>query len=295
MALASFEVVGGFPPTPHDIVHYLKSTPLASLETWKPSEDFVAVLAPLRFVIPLATADQLRALARVHKIVISRGITKREQFLALLVGHLCGPSCSSFVSWFTCKPPPTSGSPGAAPFPPRPTTVAEKIAFVRSWNKELSPHNVFESGCAVCARLTVRSEMSVIAEHELDLSPLVRTDSNVTRMERASFDTPVSEHTGPILWSRGVSAEDGVRKLIVCAPCLRGLTSGKLPRHALANGLWVGETPSALLGLSYVEQLVIAKSRHSFCVAQVARSGQRFLAANVIVFGQPIDRVSTLR
>ncbi|KAI0355693.1 hypothetical protein OH77DRAFT_1402759, partial [Trametes cingulata] len=36
---------------------------------------------------------------------------------------------------------------------------------------------------------------------------------------------------------------------------------------------------------------MIAKCRHSFCVAQVARSGQRYLAANVIVFGQPVDRV----
>ncbi|KAI0669330.1 hypothetical protein C8Q78DRAFT_945336, partial [Trametes maxima] len=57
------------------------------------------------------------------------------------------------------------------------------------------------------------------------------------------------------------------------------------------NGLWVGEQPSALSGLTFAEQLVIARSRHSFCVAEVARSHQRFLAANVVVFGQPIDRL----
>lgn len=43
--------------------------------------------------------------------------------------------------------------------------------------------------------------------------------------------------------------------------------------------------------IRYVEQLLIARNRHSFCVAQVTRGKQRYLTANAIIFGQPVARM----
>ncbi|RDX48259.1 hypothetical protein OH76DRAFT_1341614, partial [Lentinus brumalis] len=45
-----------------------------------------------------------------------------------------------------------------------------------------------------------------------------------------------------------------------------------IPRHALAHGLWVGACPELLQDLTYVEQLMIAQFRHSFCVVLTATS-----------------------
>ncbi|KAL1944337.1 hypothetical protein VTO73DRAFT_3522 [Trametes versicolor] len=84
-------------------------------------------------------------------------------------------------------------------------------------------------------RAVASTSMSFVEARTVDLSPLVRP--GVARMERFSPEEPVT-----------------------------------LPANALANGRWVGATPPALQSLSYVEQLVIAKYRHSFCVAQVTTS-----------------------
>ncbi|RDX51841.1 hypothetical protein OH76DRAFT_1346286, partial [Lentinus brumalis] len=82
----------------------------------------------------------------------------------------------------------------------------------------------------------------------------------------------------------------GHRVFSACTACLNGIKRHTLPKYALANGRWVGTCPPELQGLTYVEQLLIARNRHSFCVAQVS-CGQRFLASNVIVFGQPVARM----
>lgn len=67
-----------------------------------------------------------------------------------------------------------------------------------------------------------------------------------------------------------------------------------LPRYTLANGLWLGDCPPELQGLRYVEQLLVACNRHSFCVAQVTRGRQRYLTANAIIFGQPVARMYSM-
>ncbi|KAI0361480.1 hypothetical protein OH77DRAFT_1365127, partial [Trametes cingulata] len=56
------------------------------------------------------------------------------------------------------------------------------------------------------------------------------------------------------------------------------------------NGRWLGECPPVLRDLTYAEQLLIARNRHSFCVAQVSQ-GQRYMTANVIIFGQPVIKM----
>ncbi|KAH9852838.1 hypothetical protein C2E23DRAFT_714173, partial [Lenzites betulinus] len=60
------------------------------------------------------------------------------------------------------------------------------------------------------------------------------------------------------------------------------------------NGLWLGQCPPELQGLRYVEQLLVARNRHSYCVAQVMRGKQRYLTANAIIFGQPVAHMYSI-
>ncbi|KAI0640824.1 hypothetical protein C8Q79DRAFT_920850, partial [Trametes meyenii] len=70
---------------------------------------------------------------------------------------------------------------------------------------------------------------------------------------------------------------------------------GRLPSLALANGRWIGKQPAELQGpLSYVKQLVIARHRHSAARIERPEQHKNYLAANVIVFGQPVDRLYTV-
>ncbi|OSD08235.1 hypothetical protein PYCCODRAFT_1357442, partial [Trametes coccinea BRFM310] len=56
------------------------------------------------------------------------------------------------------------------------------------------------------------------------------------------------------------------------------------------NGQWLGECPAVLQNLTYTEQLVIARNRHSYCVAQIGLE-QRRMVANVVIFGQPVVKM----
>ncbi|KAH9848076.1 hypothetical protein C2E23DRAFT_710313, partial [Lenzites betulinus] len=60
------------------------------------------------------------------------------------------------------------------------------------------------------------------------------------------------------------------------------------------NGRWVGPCPPELQGLRYVEQLLIARNRHSLCVAQLSQGKQRYMTANAIIFGQPVARMYSM-
>ncbi|KAJ3473050.1 hypothetical protein NLI96_g13157 [Meripilus lineatus] len=82
--------------------------------------------------------------------------------------------------------------------------------------------------------------------------------------------------------------ENGEAKL--CDLCLKNLSCKNMPQIALANSLVLGEVPPELKDLSFVEKLVIAKYRHFISVIRVAKSGQRKLAGNAIVFAQPVPK-----
>ncbi|KAI1793582.1 hypothetical protein LXA43DRAFT_222736 [Ganoderma leucocontextum] len=144
-----------------------------------------------------------------------------------------------------------------------------------------------ELPCAVCARLSRVVDLVSCPVNSLDLSILERPGEGVTRTERSSRDEPIGEEPGPILFDDALRVVRDTLCMDVCAQCLKRVKKCLLPRHALANGRWVGACPEVLQNLTYVEQLLIAKFRHSFCVAQVSM-GQRYLSANVIVFGQPV-------
>ncbi|RDX56135.1 hypothetical protein OH76DRAFT_1452215 [Lentinus brumalis] len=175
-------------------------------------------------------------------------------------------------------------------FPPPPLSERQQASIVKEWCQAISSDSLMEAPCAICARLTPIKDLHHVSDVSVDLSCLERPGEGITRKERANVTDPILEIPGPILYEPAVRTIDGHRHFSACAPCLNVVKRHKVPKYALANGRWIGECPPQLQGLTYVEQLLIARQRHSFCVAQVS-SGQRFLAANVIVFGQPVARL----
>lgn len=151
--------------------------------------------------------------------------------------------------------------------------------------------NTYEGPCAVCARLTLRKELSDCAASDLPLSCLDRSGELVTRETRCHDQQSTRALEGHILYPGGVRTVGDSIVLMICKECLGPLRRKQMPRHALANGRWLGECPPELQGLRYVEQLLIARNRHSFCVAQVSVGKQRYMTANAIIFGQPVARM----
>jgi len=101
--------------------------------------------------------------------------------------------------------------------------------------------------CAVCARETSTSELS---PHRLDSIP----NSHLLKPTE-----PHPNHDifyGMLLHPPGLS-NDGRGN--ICGECSRALNSNRTPKYALANGLWIGQTPHELAFLTLPERLLIAK------------------------------------
>ncbi|KAI0337780.1 hypothetical protein BDW22DRAFT_1304415, partial [Trametopsis cervina] len=176
-------------------------------------------------------------------------------------------------------------------FPPRkltPREIADKIA---NWTEALSPAKIAERPCAVCGQLTLLVKQSSVPMSELDLTHLAVP--GVTRAERSRASDPIVELSGPILHQGGITQQDSQLIVHMCPPCLVAVRRHHIGRHSLANGIWLGDVPDALMSLNFVEQLLVAKYRHNICVVRVDK-GQRKMSANAIVFPQPVVAVSRI-
>jgi len=67
----------------------------------------------------------------------------------------------------------------------------------------------------------------------------------------------------------------------------------KLPKFALARGLWLGEIQDELQQLSFGEKLLIGRVRHNRCVVRVAK-GMHKMIANAVTFEHPMQKIYTV-
>lgn len=166
-------------------------------------------------------------------------------------------------------------------FPPRPLPLSAKMTIVRNWVMASRSAALMEGPCAVCARnvyLTNRVEVS-LDDDCLDLL-------NIPEAEFCGSDLPTDRVLLPaaVNYSRNVAH--------ICKQCRTSLKKNKrLPRLAMANGLWLGQVPLELADLTFVEKLLVARYRHNVCVVTV-NCGARKMHANAVVFSQPVARFS---
>ncbi|KAJ6512499.1 hypothetical protein C8R45DRAFT_813446, partial [Mycena sanguinolenta] len=166
-----------------------------------------------------------------------------------------------------------------ARFPPEPLADKDLHRILTNSAKAVQTNHFIESGCAVCGRLTPVSQLTLLSEFRPPLDCL--KVKGVTRQPRHLSAEPITEIEGPVL-AEGCDA--------VCVECEGSLLKGKIPKFALANHGWLGAVPPQLAGLSYAEQVMIAKVRHNRCVMRV-NSGRVRMHANAIMFPQPVVKV----
>jgi Helitron helicase-like domain at N-terminus/PIF1-like helicase len=164
-------------------------------------------------------------------------------------------------------------------FPPDIPTLKLQHQIITDACKDMSPNEFMESGCAVCGKLNLISQLIKLSDTNLDMNVL--ENSKVTQQERFCANDSIKGLNGPVL-IEGLNS--------ICKPCHRSLSKGKVPLMALSNGKWLGNVPKELADLSFTEQLLIAKVRHNRCIVKVS-SGMFKMRANAISFANPIPKV----
>lgn len=138
------------------------------------------------------------------------------------------------------------------------------------------------STCACCSESTLHSEIEIISSEDIDVLVLQCPDhgqmdvdddcnNDKARMPPAWLHPGVLQPKVPyedsmlqdiLVDPQGVIASsDSSIKLLLCKGCLKDLKVCKLPRLALANRMFLGDTLEELEGLSTVEESMIGLCR----------------------------------
>jgi hypothetical protein len=246
---------------------------------------------PTQHVAQLLTRDELRLMAALHNI---RCLTsdRKPELQASFIDHKCD-ICDEYVSLFRSAVVTTRREKNRdrkrksrgkfqmqntpPRFPPLAPASQQIEQIVNDFCADTSPSTFEESGCAVCGQLKRNSDLTPLQDCELS-SLIVE---GVSRQERVSYEDPIEELKGPII-------EHSCDK--ICQTCRISVEKEKIPKHALANGLWLGTVPDQLKGLTFSEKMMIARVRHNRAVVRVS-SGRAKMVANVIMFANPTPSV----
>ena len=163
-------------------------------------------------------------------------------------------------------------------FPPDPLSKELAHTIIQSACDEMLAREIEEGGCAVCGQLVPLSALSRLSAMTKYLHVL--SIPGITRKERLNTVDKICEHS--IVLDHSCNH--------ICNSCRATIRNNKIPRFALANGLWLGEVPKELSSLRYVERMLIARIRHSCCCIRIA-SGMRKMKANAIAFQSPIPKI----
>jgi hypothetical protein len=270
-----------------------------------PSPQFVHTSVPLNELFTFLPLSHARKIAAIHGISVGSRCSTM-QIMMLIENHSC-IRCRTFFTVFSieltpdrlaalrrvkCRAkkgpqkqlqiPPQPQKPLQIPeFPPCPADYNLTYSIISDICNKMKPAMIEEAGCAVCGELKPVSTLSRLKGIKNLLS--VIEAQGVTRMERKSKKSPVKEYPGPVL-DHSCSQ--------VCDGCRRDIRKEKVPRLALANNLWIGKVPEELKNLRYVENILVARVRHTCAYVKVAL-GMRKMKANVVAFESPTPKIYT--
>jgi hypothetical protein len=245
---------------------------------------------PMKHLTELLTRQELRNMALLHNIRFLSS-DRKPVLKNLFQNHHCDV-CDKYVSVFRSTVATTKqendrnrkrksrtkfkmNNDSPIKFPPLAPASPQIEQIVNDFCTDTGPSAFEESGCAVCGQLKCSTDLTPLRDSGCNLSCLIV--EGVSRQERLSSEDPVHELQGPIVEH---SCDN------ICSTCLSSVLKGKIPKHALANGLWLGNVPDQLKGLTFAEQMMIARVRHNRAVVRVS-SGRAKMVANVIMFANP--------
>ena len=302
---------GGVNLTPDHLFRFVDHVDDMGCLAYPLEQNFVYADLTLASIVPFLSIPMVNKIARIHKIHFSsRWKLAKDELVNLFDGHSCinctlyssvlepvlsplikkrKDSAKAFASLTKeeksmrkKKDTKTDDLKHAfkSTFPPPPLSKELSETIIRQWCEKVKPSLLEESGCAVCGELVPISQLSRLKAIKRMLAIL--TASGVTRIERKSASQKVSEFRGPVLDYRCDK---------VCDNCRKNIRKGTVPRLALANNLWLGEVPSVLSDLNYVERLLVARIRHNCCFIKVASSGGLYTAPRVLLDSAGFHRI----
>lgn len=84
----------------------------------------------------------------------------------------------------------------------------------------------------------------------------------------------------------------------MCHECWLAISKGKISKYSPANGMWIGDVPDQLKGLTIPEQKLISLYRHNSCIIKLhspwhsPSTAQPALKGNCITFPQNISNIA---
>ncbi|KIY61053.1 hypothetical protein CYLTODRAFT_363388, partial [Cylindrobasidium torrendii FP15055 ss-10] len=164
-------------------------------------------------------------------------------------------------------------------YPPKPVDRECIKEATHGAASALTPYMCEDGVCAVCAQLIPSRMLSRLGEVRNALQVLAVP--NVVRQERVTFKDTERYLDRPIILS-------GIHT--ICEPCRASVRDNKIPRHLLANNLWIGKVPNVLSSLNWIEQMLVARVRHNACFVKV-NGGYGKQVANCVSYEIPIPRI----
>jgi len=176
-----------------------------------------------------------------------------------------------------------------------------KEMIIKSFRAATSSAALASFTCACCARESPIGDRIRKRHTEVDLDLL---DCPTLHWNDGGFlPPPVPFDSGPLrnklVDARGVLMQNGEVVLELCTTCSRGLHRKSLPKHALANRLYVGPVPDELGDLTMVEESMIARARAKSWIVKLQEqdtdstspTAQRALKGHTIIHPQQPDKL----
>jgi len=187
---------------------------------------------------------------------------------------------------------------------PRLVPAAMKEKIIKDFRDATSSITLSSFTCACCARRSPLHERIRKLHTDVNLDLLDGPTTNWASADYAPPPTPFTSGPleGKLIDAHGVVFEDGNIMLELCTSCSRGLQRRTLPKHALANRLYVGPVPDALAELTMVEESMVARARAKSWIVKlqeqdadaVAPTAQRGLKGHTIIYPQRPDKLAEI-
>jgi len=184
-----------------------------------------------------------------------------------------------------------------------PPQLKEKL--IKDFRNMTSSATLSTFTCSCCARELSLKERQRKAHTEIDIDILSAPDVHWSDSDATPPPTPFS--TGPLanklLDVNGVTkADSGTYYLDICTSCLRSLRKNSMPKHSLANRLYLGPIPDELRDLTMVEECMIARARAKSWIVKLqetdtestSQPSQRGLKGHTIIYPQQPEKLATV-
>jgi hypothetical protein len=261
---------------------------------------YLVANVPLHLLVDCLFHEGRILIAKQHNICISKRMSKSEIVQKLKIhGETCKHQYVSVLQPY-CKIITTEDSlkhcemhnplveddvstkkPINVDFPPTPANPLLRRKIISDFCDATSPSKFEEAGCAICGLLNPQSDLSELSSLDIDLRILNVAGRGFTRKERKLSTEPITELDGNIM---------DTTCSCICISCKETITNGKIPKFALARGLWLGEVPDVLQQLSFAEKLLVSRVRHNRCVVRVGK-GMHKMIANAVMFEHPMQKI----